>query len=48
MKTKFKLASAVLALFTLGPQLSPAFAQGTAFTYQGRLNDNKHAGRWQL
>lgn len=25
---------------TFNPQLSTAFAQGTAFTYQGRLNDN--------
>ena len=31
------LALALLALSTLNPQLSTAFAQGTGFTYQGRL-----------
>jgi len=30
---------ALVALSTLSPQLSTLFAQGTAFTYQGRLND---------
>ena len=30
---------AMVALSTLNPQLSTAFAQGTAFTYQGHLND---------
>ncbi len=42
MKTcliKIMVASAVLALITLNLQLSTAFAQGTAFAYQGRLND---------
>lgn len=40
MKASFA-ALASLALFsTLTPQLSTAFAQGTAFTYQGRLNSN--------
>ena len=40
MKTSFKLAVLVLpALLILNSQLSTAFAQGTAFTYQGRLND---------
>ena len=34
------LTLAWLALSTLSPQLSTAFAQGTAFTYQGRLNAN--------
>jgi hypothetical protein len=37
------LATALAAftqLSTLNPQLSTAFAQGTAFTYQGRLNVN--------
>jgi len=34
------LALALLALSTLSPQLSTAFAQGTAFNYQGRLNAN--------
>jgi photosystem II stability/assembly factor-like uncharacterized protein len=29
---------ALLALLNLGPQLSNAYAQGTAFTYQGHLN----------
>ena len=41
MKTKrncFFTAMALLALLTINPQLSTAFAQGTAFTYQGRLN----------
>src|SRR5471030_2652841 len=33
------LALALLALSTLNSQLSTAHAQGTAFTYQGRLND---------
>ena len=28
-----------LALLTLHSKISTAFAQGTAFTYQGRLND---------
>ena len=31
---------ALLALSTLNPQLSTCLAQGTAFTYQGRLNSN--------
>ena len=42
MKTcliKIMVASAMLALITLNPQFSTAFAQGTAFTYQGRLDD---------
>jgi hypothetical protein len=43
MKTKTKsivklIALALLALSTLNYQLSTAFGQGTAFTYQGRLN----------
>lgn len=42
MKTRTQnqiVALALLALLsTLNPQLSTAFAQGTAFTYQGRLN----------
>jgi hypothetical protein len=44
MKTEFRftprtsrLALAVLLLSTLSPQLSTAFAQGTAFTFQGRV-----------
>jgi hypothetical protein len=35
----FKGATFLLLLSTLNPQLSTASAQGTAFTYQGRLND---------
>src|SRR5256714_5495550 len=31
---------ALLGLSTLNPPLSTAFAQGTAFNYQGRLSDN--------
>src|SRR5437879_13334812 len=39
MKTKLPSILAGLALFsTLNSQLSTALAQGTAFTYQGRLN----------
>jgi len=39
MKTRLKLVAFVLlALATLNSQLSTARAQGTAFTYQGRLN----------
>jgi hypothetical protein len=34
------LALALLALLTPNSQLSTAHAQGTAFTYQGRLNTN--------
>src|SRR5580765_74223 len=37
MKTKLTQYSMVLALFTV---LNLANAQGTAFTYQGRLNEN--------
>src|SRR5438132_3291147 len=40
MKTKNLLALAGLFLSILNPQRSTAFAQGTAFTYQGRLTDN--------
>src|SRR5215208_1902342 len=37
---KYKLfASLTLAFFFTVPQLSTLFAQGTAFTYQGGLND---------
>src|SRR6266478_4115718 len=39
MKTKLiKQAALLLLLSTLNPQLSTVFAQGTTFTYQGRLN----------
>ena len=41
MKTKIIFnALALLALSTVNPQLSTAFAQGTAFTYQGQLNNS--------
>src|SRR5438270_898653 len=33
------LAFVLCLLATLNPQLSTVLAQGTAFTYQGRLND---------
>jgi hypothetical protein len=41
MRTTGLLAKGALslALLSLNPQLSTAHAQGTAFTYQGRLND---------
>ena len=40
IKSTFKCAAlGLLALSCLNPQLSTARAQGTAFTYQGRLND---------
>jgi hypothetical protein len=42
MKTKSRhlfLTLALLALSTLNLQLSTAHAQGSAFSYQGRLND---------
>src|SRR5882724_672304 len=42
MKTKLHSLSIVLALLafsTLNPQFSTAFAQGTAFSYNGKLND---------
>ena len=42
MKTKFRCLFVVLillALSTLDSRLSTAIAQGTSFTYQGRLND---------
>ena len=40
MKKIFHCAAALLLLSTLNYQLSTASAQGTAFTYQGRLNNN--------
>ena len=43
MKKQIKhllLALALLALSTLNSQLSTVFAQGTAFTYQGQLQNN--------
>ena len=39
MKTKLKLIAALALLSALNQQLSTVSAQGTAFTYQGRLND---------
>jgi len=38
MKRISNLAAALLLLFAINSQLAPASAQGTAFTYQGRLN----------
>jgi|ERR1039458_3768638 hypothetical protein len=38
MKNKLFAALTLALLSTLNPQLSTLFAQGTAFTYQGRLN----------
>jgi hypothetical protein len=45
MKPHFKLAAALLWLPLVAINLHPssAFAQGTAFTYQGRLNDGANA-----
>jgi len=41
MKTKLTLAAlAMLALSSINHQLSTAHAQGTAFTYEGQLNNN--------
>jgi trimeric autotransporter adhesin len=51
MKTKLKpLALGLLALSTLNSQLATARAQGTAFTYQGRLNSgaNPANGNYDL
>ena len=39
MKRLIQSAALLLLLSTLHPQFSTALAQGTAFTYQGRLND---------
>ncbi len=39
MKTNYRLTTACLCLFA-SVLCPPAFAQGTAFTYQGRLNDS--------
>jgi hypothetical protein len=54
MKTKsialLKCAALLLLLSTLNSQLSTALAQGTAFTYQGRLDDagSPASGRYDL
>ena len=40
MKTNCIIALALLGFSTINSQLSTAIAQGTAFTYQGRLNAN--------
>jgi hypothetical protein len=50
MKTNRLITLLILTLSTLNPQLSTLFAQGTAFTYQGRLNDgaNPANGRYDL
>jgi hypothetical protein len=39
MKKLFRGSALLLLLSTLNPQLSSCHAQGTAFTYQGRLNN---------
>jgi hypothetical protein len=50
MKTWNHCILVTLAMFsTLNPQLSTGLAQGTAFTYQGRLNDSgapAHGNYW--
>ncbi len=43
MKNKLFAILALLLLCTLPSQLSTAFAQGTAFTYQGQLDDGTNA-----
>src|SRR6476619_390752 len=50
MKNKLLATLALALLLTLNLQLSIAFAQGTAFTYQGRLNDGASLanGRYDL
>jgi len=52
MNTKLipKVAMALLSLSSIPHQLSTCFAQGTAFTYQGRLNDgsNPASGSYEL
>src|SRR5882724_2403193 len=50
MRTNRAITLFVLMLSTLNSQLSTAFAQGTAFTYQGRLNDgaNPANGNYDL
>jgi hypothetical protein len=40
MKKMFPSAAILMLLSTLNSQLSAAFAQGTAFTYQGQLQNN--------
>jgi hypothetical protein len=49
-KSNWFVALASLALLILNSQLSTAFAQGTAFTYQGRLNSgtNPAAGLYDF
>jgi hypothetical protein len=49
-KLKSRLLLCLLLLSTFNPQLSTLFAQGTAFTYQGRLNDgtNPANGNYDL
>jgi spore coat protein U-like protein len=51
MKTRTrKLIHGLMRLSTLAPQLATGLAQGTAFTYQGRLNDgaNPASGIYDL
>jgi hypothetical protein len=44
----WRLLVALLLLSTLNPQLSTALAQGTAFTYQGRLNTGGNPATFPL
>ncbi len=50
VKLTLKFAAALLALSTIIYQPSTCHAQGTAFTYQGRLNDgaNPATGNYDL
>ncbi|HEV2692177.1 MAG TPA: hypothetical protein VG347_04715, partial [Verrucomicrobiae bacterium] len=50
MKKLFRYAAIFLLLSTLDVRLSVLLAQGTAFTYQGRLNSasNPAAGTFDL
>jgi len=40
MKTKLNLLAVLLLFSTVNFQPSTLYAQGTAFTYQGRVTDN--------
>jgi hypothetical protein len=50
MKKILQSAAVLLLLSTINSQLSTSYAQGTAFTYQGRLNDgvNPANGRYDV
>ena len=43
--TFIKWAALLVLLSTINHQLSTVFAQGTAFTYQGRLNSGSGPGQ---